>query len=371
MKSISPIYSLLFSLAAPLYLAANPLTASAEPLQIGAILPLSGSVAPWGEKVRIGLETANDLHGSKFKISFEDEGPCEAAKALSAYRKLVSVDKVKIIFLGCLSGTKAVAPVAARDGILLLSLGLLDEASFKPGAKLVNLATEIESEAHTLSELVLSAAPGKLAGIYFADAFGQEFSRVMAAYFEKHGSPFVSREEAGADVTSFKSLITRWKQLKITTLVTSIAADTQLKTLLREMHELGFSARVFSTYVLECFAPGPAERALFEGIKYTHPVNSAEGSAEKLKVDAALAKRAGPGQSSNINAFFAYDGMGFLIKALEKCSEDATDCLYSYFTSLGTQLGVSGEMHFQKAGALSRPYGIKIVKNGEFEWIKK
>ncbi len=68
--------------------------ALAEPIQIGAILPLSGEVAPWGQRVQIGLETANELHGHKFAITYEDEGAREAQKAITAYRKLISIDFV-------------------------------------------------------------------------------------------------------------------------------------------------------------------------------------------------------------------------------------------------------------------------------------
>jgi hypothetical protein len=42
--------------------------------------------------------------------------------------KLLSLWKVKIVFLACLSGIEAITPVAAKDSVLLLSLGLLNIA---------------------------------------------------------------------------------------------------------------------------------------------------------------------------------------------------------------------------------------------------
>ena len=68
----------------------------AEQIKVGAILPLSGTIAPWGKRVRVGLDTSNILHGNLLDIQYEDEGACEASKAVTAYRKLVKFEGVKI-----------------------------------------------------------------------------------------------------------------------------------------------------------------------------------------------------------------------------------------------------------------------------------
>ncbi len=344
--------------------------AIAEPIRVGAIVPLTGAVAPWGERVRIGLETANEMQGHPFRITFEDEGACEAKKALAAYRKLVLVDKVQIIFLSCLSGTEAIVPVAAKDSVILLSLGLLNERVLKSGARLVNLATEIGTEAESLAEYVAREKPGSLAGIFFADAFGQEFSRILNDRLRSAGFPFVKTDEADPQIQTFKPLILQWKQRKVDVLVTTLA-DKQQVVLLKEMKELGFKPRIISSYTLECFAPAREDRILFEGIKYTHPVNSSENSPTQSEFKNALVLREQPNQSTNINAFFAYDGLKFLSAGLSNCGNDNAACLYEYFINLGLRHGVSGEMFFEKSGALSRPYGLKVVSSGEFTWVEQ
>ncbi len=342
----------------------------AEPIKVGAIIPLSGAVAPWGERVRIGLETANQLQSSPLDFVIEDEGPCEAQKALTAYRKLVSVDRVKIIFVSCLAGTEAIAPLAARDSVLLLSLGLLKDSVLSSNGMLVNLATEIGTEAKLLSAYVAEAKPKKLAGIFFADSFGQEFSQVMAETLEQAGVPFITRDEADAQTQSFKSLIIKWKSQKVDTLVTTLA-DRQQLALIREMQELNFNPKIFSTYILECFAPAVENRKYYEGIKFTHPVNSSEANQQKIDFEKSLAAREKPGQASNINALFAYDGITLLLKGLKQCVASDTPCLRNYFMKLGKQSGVSGQMNFKQNGALERPYGLKVVQAGEFVWLKR
>jgi branched-chain amino acid transport system substrate-binding protein len=360
----SQLYSLLF-----IFIVWSPLQLRAEQQTIGAILPLTGAVAPWGERVRVGLATANEVQGKPFSILYEDEGACEPQKALTAYNKLVSIDKVSVIFVSCLSGVEAIAPLAAKDSVLLLSLGLLNEKVLNFGAKLINLATEIGTEAELLSTIVLNERAQQIAGIFFEDAFGQEFSLAIDKQLRDHGASFASREQAHAQLATFKPLILKWKKLKVDLLVTTLAGGQQT-ILLREMKAMGFNPTIFSSYTLECFAPKKEERAAYEGIRFTHPLNSHQSDPELQAFQQELSKHEPPGQPSNINAFFAYDGLRLLSRGIAQCKGASPTCLYQYFTKLGKQEGISGEMKFNTNGALYRPYGLKVVRNGEFEWVE-
>lgn len=342
----------------------------AEPVRVGAIFPLTGTVAPWGEQLRIGLSTANEVQGNKFSVSYEDEGPCVGQNAVTAYRKLMNQNDVKIIFLGCLSGAEAIAPIAAKDNVLLLSLGLLNESVLSSGAKLVNLATEIGIEGDYLAKFAARENPLRIAGLFFADSFGAEFSKVVSRNLKAKGTALLAQDDADAQAQSFQPLILRWKSLGIDLLITSLS-DRQQLTLYKEMEQLKFRPKVLSTYSLEAYAPHEKERKYFESIKYTHPVNDSENSQETIAYQNKLAEHQSAGARSNINALFAYDGIKFLKDAISQCHGTDSNCLYKYFLNLGHQHGVSGEMRFEKSGALTRPYGLKIVKSGEFHWLER
>ncbi len=169
---------------------------------------------------------------------------------------------------------------------------------------------------------------------------------------------------------TFVPIILKWKLHHIDTVVLTLS-DQHLITLLKELKSLNFKPRIYSSYVLESFAPSLEIRKLFEGIKYTHPINHSEGSETGLLLDRELAKHEKPGQSSSINAKFAYDGLEYLKLGLQQCKPDEPDCLYDFYRQLGKKSGVSGEMEFLPSGALLRPYGLKVVRNGEFVWLEK
>src|SRR5438552_3515115 len=101
-----------------------PISSMAE-VRVGVILPLTGATAVWGEGIKRGIELANAEHPNAFKFIYEDEKFCDSKQAVMAAQKLIEIDSVKFLVTGCLNGSKAVAPIAERAGIPILSAGLL------------------------------------------------------------------------------------------------------------------------------------------------------------------------------------------------------------------------------------------------------
>ena len=94
-------------------------------IKVGAIYAMTGDWASWGKNCRQGTELALATLekypiNRKFKVIFEDSPNAKPMNALSAFKKLVDIDRVKFI-LGPMSPEEyaAVAPLADRGGIPL------------------------------------------------------------------------------------------------------------------------------------------------------------------------------------------------------------------------------------------------------------
>ena len=99
-----------------------------DAVTIGAIFPLSGGVAYYGNESRDGallaleeINAAGGLLGKKLAlISEDDEGNAE--KTVNAFTKLTSRDKVTIILGSSTSGpTQAISTLAQRNKVVLIS----------------------------------------------------------------------------------------------------------------------------------------------------------------------------------------------------------------------------------------------------------
>jgi len=93
-----------------------------ETVKIGVILPLSGDVASYGIDSRDGILYAiEELYQDKATVIFEDSKG-EPKTAVTAYNKLVNMDKVNFVIGDLFSNTTlAIAPLANQKKNLLIS----------------------------------------------------------------------------------------------------------------------------------------------------------------------------------------------------------------------------------------------------------
>lgn len=100
----------------------------ANVVKIGAILPLTGDAAQYGKACQRGMDFAaeqlnarNDANGKTLSIVYEDSQAVPTA-AVSAINKLIAVDGVKLVIGDMFSSTTlAIAPIAQRKHIVLIS----------------------------------------------------------------------------------------------------------------------------------------------------------------------------------------------------------------------------------------------------------
>ena len=84
-------------------------------LRIGVIGPLSGEARSFGEAIKNGVTLALEEQGDGLIEAVYEDDQFNNAKAVSAYRKLVSVDKVDVIFTAASGPSNAVAALAQAD----------------------------------------------------------------------------------------------------------------------------------------------------------------------------------------------------------------------------------------------------------------
>lgn len=111
------IFGCLKILLASVLLSAQPL--EDRGLKIGAILPLSGPTADYGQAIVNAILLAQRDFPDQFRhvsFTFED-AQYDVKKAVGAFQKLAHSDKVDLIFTWGVSFCKALAPMADRDKI--------------------------------------------------------------------------------------------------------------------------------------------------------------------------------------------------------------------------------------------------------------
>ena len=341
---------------------------------IGVILPLTGEYASWGQSIRRTFELLAPQFEKQFAFQFEDEGNCEPTKSVTAFQKLKSND-IQFMFLGCLAGTKAILPIANKSDVLLFSLGLVDDAAFKQSTKLINLATQLSTESGYLGKHVLSKNPKSVAIIHWQDAFSEEFATTLEKTLRSGGVETVSQHPVESMGNDFRSVLLRIKADHPDAICENVG-EQQQSILLRQIREIGITAPVFSNYAFEAAPTLLAAGKFAEGIEYTFPLNSAEGTAPKIAFDKKFAEQFGGDAIPTPNSYFARDGIFLLNEAIQDLTSNPieikfTEKVAKYLLSLRHYEGLSGEISFLPDGSNIRPYGIKKIENGKPIWIEK
>ena len=158
-----------------------------EEIKIGAIMPLTGELATYGEPVKKGMELALEeinakggINGKPLKIIFEDDlgGP---KTAVTVFNKLIDNEKVPII-LGPLtsSASMATAPIAERRKVVQLSTmaGTIDLKY--AGDYVFRVFASNEYQSKSIANKAIDVFNAKRAAIlYINNAYGQGSKEVI------------------------------------------------------------------------------------------------------------------------------------------------------------------------------------------------
>ena len=339
-------------------------------IKIGFIAPLSGPFAQWGQSIRRGFDIG--LRHTKHRISADyQDDRCQAVQAVSIFQKWIGIDGISLIIgPGCHDGLKAIGPGTRDKKVYLFSTGLLDDEVFRQGYRIINLATQISTEAKYLVDYIGSTGIKSFALIHGTNAFGEEFGEQIPKFLEKKKIMVVANE--GVDITEmdFRSVLVKVMSRKPEAVFIH-SGELQTLAFLKQFHEANYTVPIYSQYAVETPSLLADDGKWAENLMYSFPVNSSETGGQKLAFEEEYKKAYGDNAFPSATSYFVYDGLMILDKALDECTEKDADCIGNFFKQLKHYKGISGDMAFANDGSNDRPYGIKKVQNAKFVWVSK
>jgi len=223
-----------------------------EPIKIGVIQPLTGSLAyngqSWVHGAKIAEEEINDIGGvlgRPIKLIVED-GRCMPAESVAAAEKLITRDKVPAIGgCFCSSATKAVMPVAERRQVPLVT-GVSSSPSltyerhpwFFRACPHEGMYTPAFCR-HMIDRMGMKT----MAIIAVNDDWGRGTAEAFTKTFTEYGGKVLSTEYFEHGETDYYPFLTRIKGLKADGVF--IIAETQDGSMLvKQYRELGIKSEV-------------------------------------------------------------------------------------------------------------------------------
>ena len=173
----------------------------AETVRLGAILPLTGPAARIGAGQMRALQGAvreanarGAAPGHRIEIVFEDSA-AKPGQAIAAFRMLTRAPRVEVIFVSYSGPALALAPLAARDRVLLVNAGAQADRLAVASPYLINTIPAVGEEMAVLSRHLRARGQTRAAILYENTAAGLSGRDAFAEVFAKAGGTIVAQAE--------------------------------------------------------------------------------------------------------------------------------------------------------------------------------
>ena len=334
-------------------------------IKIGAVLPLTGSAAVWGENAKMGMDLAlqevnetGGVKGRKLKVVYEDS-QSDAAKATSALQKLITTDKVQVVIGDIASSSVlAMAPIAEKAKVVLLSPGASNPDISKAGEYIFRNwqsdALEGDEDAkYAYSQLGYR----KVACLYVDNAYGTGLMNVFTKRFTELGGAILQCESFPQGSTDMRTQLSKIKQGKPDAIYMP-GYPPEMAISLKQARELKMSLPFLSTQAFD--DPKILELAgeAANGVVFSVP--KPPDSSEKVVGDFIKKYKATYNKDPGVTSDTGYDAVKIISWAIQNGGETGPQ-IKDQLLKLKDFPGAAGSTTFDENGDVVRSFIFKKI----------
>ena len=342
-----------------------------QKLKVGAILPLTGDAAQWGIPPRRAAElaveeinAAGGAGGQQLVLAVQDS-TCDPKNAVSAYQQLkTTVNPPVIVGAVCSSATLAVAPLANRDHVTLVSPASTSPKITDAGDFIFRVVPTDALRARIFADYLYGKRGlRKVALLYVNNPAGVDASSAFKHRFEQLGGTVAGEFPYAQDSTDLRAQLVQTEGIDIDgAVVGSYPKDTVI--LMKQRVELGIKVPFY--YLGEAVEDPNVLREAGEaanGAVYILPAPAKGEAAERF----AKAYQAKYGKKPELFAAEAYDIVHLIADAVKANPGKPIngELFRDYLYSVKGYQGASGTITFDKNGDVLKPMAIKVIENGK------
>ncbi len=328
-------------------------------IKIGVLSILSGDAASWGENAKKGIDLAIDewrAKGEKIEVIYEDT-QAEAKQAVTAFQKLVNIDKVDAIIGPLLQLEVAgIVPLLQKNPVPVVAPNATPLANRIDPRNPLLIWMDPTVQAERLAEYVYSEGVRKIAAIGTKDPWETEVTNSFADKFKALGGAVVYQELVASDASDVKSTITQVVSKKPEAVY--LGTYWQFINSIKSLRDHAYQGKVYSIEVDQYLAGETKETA--NGLQFIAPDSYVGEFTEKF--EKRYLKKPG------IPAGQAYDAANILLQLLT--SNGSTEGVLEGMRRIKTYQGTSGTITFTDDHRAITSTGIFELQNGNIVKIK-
>jgi branched-chain amino acid transport system substrate-binding protein len=343
-----------------------------DAVNIGAVLPLTGSSASIGEDQRRGIELAVDkinkdggVLGKKLNVIVEDSAGT-ANSAIDAAKKLTTVDKVSAVMGEYSSGvTVPLGQYLQQAGVVHVNVGSSSPEIANIGDKSFSVIGLDTIASKFASDQLMKRGLKKAAVLVPNNSYGEGVVKPFTDAFNAAGGTVTDTVLYTEGQTSYRAELERLAKSSPDVILYS-AYGQDSSVINQQAFESGSKTPWFGIYLTMCTsdsAPATVENQVGMDVNYVGPAGDSYQKAYKAKYNQSFA---------STFSGYTYDGTMMLAKAIDKAGSTDPSKIAAALKKLGQgYAGATGDITFDSKNQRSKqPYlvlkftGGKVVEEG-------
>jgi branched-chain amino acid transport system substrate-binding protein len=368
-KSIIGIIIILVLIVLGIYYFNNTKNQQDEVVKIGVILPLTGEAAPYGTKIKDGIQFGyNESNATNIELVFEDSQGMDK-NVLSSYNKLISIDNSDII-IGPFGSSSVIAlsKKVEKDNVILLAPTATSPEISYAGNNIFRIISSDLFDSLVLSNYIVDTQnQTKMSIVYINNEYGVGFTKAFEESLSKKNIQLLEKYAIESQTKDFKSIINKIKNENNEAII--IVGINEIGYFLKQAKELNLSNQFYSTGMVENPEILDIAGESANGIIYSYPSFDIMNNDSIVSNFVNKYKRSNNVEPSILEAL-GYDSFNLISSAINNQTKSSVE-IRNYFLSLKDYPLVTGEITFDKNGDVIKPIGIKKIENGKFIWLEK
>ncbi len=347
--------------------------AAGKPVQIGAILFLTGPQAVIGEEVRnallLGMDEVNAIggiegHPVELLIQDSKDSPKDA---IAAFNKVVQHGVPVVISTGDVVSLN-LAPLARDKQIPLVTTIAAGPDIPKNNNWVFRVWVPADVQSTTIAEYASGdLSLNKVALLTINNEYGDASSEHFQKTFESSGGTVVAKETFGIVDRDVRAQIAKLTAHNPQAIVVMGFGDG-FGVSIKQIRESGYQGLILSENTFSVPYFQQQTKGANEGIIFTSTIYDENSTAPNTKAFIEAYTKRFQRKPSYIAAF-AYDSLNILIAAMQK-SGISSQQIQTGLAATADFNGVTGKLGFNKEGDIKLPLVIKKMVNGQAVVIK-
>lgn len=340
-------------------------------IRIGVISPFTGAGANYGKSARAGIDLAVDeinstggIRGKKLDPVYEDDKG-SPADAVTAFQKLVSVDKVPAVLGPFYSGNVlACAPEAERGHVVMLTGSGTSDNIRNAGEYTFRVCPSNDAQAKTVAEFAIHKLKLRTAFIIYRNVdYGVTLRDAFQRAYTSMGGKIAGMESVRADATDVREQLAKLKAAS-PALIFAAVHYTEGAALLRQAKELGIKGVIIGTDggydpQLIQIAGDAANGSYWVTVGWGDESSNNVARFRKMY-------RQRYGDEPSVYSGLYYDATKVLARALAASSNFDGSSIRKALLEIHDYQGPTGTTNFDALGDVDKPFAVYRIQKGKF-----